>query len=113
MLRARKLTALLYAGTALFVLPGIAEAADITWDGPVSNGSWITAANWSTNTVPTSADTAVIGAGVTRILPPNGQTIDIGSVYITADALLDYIGQPLSNTTITRIYGVNGIGLRY
>ncbi len=59
------LTALLLAVSALGATGASAEPlCTDTWTGG-SSGSWQTASNWSTGKVPTSADVACIGAGVT------------------------------------------------
>lgn len=59
------LVALLLAGLALGTTGASAEPlCTDTWTGG-SSGSWQTTSNWSTGKVPTSADIACIGAGVT------------------------------------------------
>jgi hypothetical protein len=58
------------------------EAATITWTNTASGG-WNTAANWNPNTVPGSADTAIItNAGVTVSL--NGATT-VGAIILGAN----------------------------
>ncbi len=42
-----------------------ASAANISFDNGAGTGDWGTATNWDTDTVPTSADTAIIGGGFT------------------------------------------------
>ncbi len=44
-----------------------ADAADITYTG-ANNGAWATAANWSTGTVPTSGDQAIIGSEESAVI---------------------------------------------
>jgi RHS repeat-associated protein len=58
---------LLLAFLALVLVPAGASAEPLctdTWTGG-STGTWQTASNWSTGKVPTSADVACVGAGVT------------------------------------------------
>jgi hypothetical protein len=50
-------------------------AATITWTGAGGNSSWATAANWSTNTVPTSVDDVFIGASITMTVGGNCKSI--------------------------------------
>jgi|GEM_PF-1706353 len=55
--RAKSLAALIIVG--LIILPDLALAATRTWDGGGSTNNWSEAANWSDNTAPTAADTAL------------------------------------------------------
>lgn len=47
----------------LMALAGVACAAEVTWTGEGSDSRWGTAANWSTNSVPTDGDTIIINDG--------------------------------------------------
>lgn len=53
------LAALLATGTAF------ANAATITWTGEAGDNAYETASNWSTNSVPQTGDTVVIGNNAT------------------------------------------------
>src|SRR5688500_5572284 len=49
------------------------HAATVTWDGGGGNNAWETAANWSSNVLPTSADDVVI-TGTGEIIYSTGST---------------------------------------
>ncbi|MFO0819077.1 MAG: hypothetical protein U1A77_14120 [Pirellulales bacterium] len=52
--------------------------ATITWDGGAGTLNWLDANNWDTNTLPTAADTAVIGSLGSTVLI--GGTTSVGNV---------------------------------
>ena len=73
------------------------DAPTKTWDGGAGSSSWNTAANWSPDGVPTSADDVCIGAGVT-IGPSVGaaartfQVLSSGSLTIVSGSTLNVAG---------------------
>lgn len=65
---------------------GTAFATTHTWDGS-SNNSWTTAANWSTNSVPSSNDIVIIPSGLTNY-PTVSSSTTINSITIASGATL-------------------------
>jgi hypothetical protein len=62
--RLNRATAVVAAAVAGLAVPWAANAANLTWDlDPLTPGNWNTATNWSTDTVPTSADSTRFTAG--------------------------------------------------
>ena len=86
------------AAVGCFASAGLVAQADtITWTNTASGG-WNTAANWSPNTVPGSADTAVItNAGVTVSL--NGATT-VGAIVLGTNGPRT-VTLSLNNQTLT------------
>ena len=58
-----KLCRAFYLLVILIMAIGMGQAATITWDGS-SSTSWASAANWSSNSVPTASDDVIIPSGV-------------------------------------------------
>ena len=54
--------------------------AIVTWDGEAGDDLWMTPANWSTNTVPSTADDVVIDVGATTQILLRGDAPAIGSI---------------------------------
>ncbi|MDO8468607.1 MAG: LamG-like jellyroll fold domain-containing protein, partial [Candidatus Peribacter sp.] len=81
----------------LFLQPGMVSAATRTWDGGGSTNNWSEDANWSDNTEPTAADTALFDAtdatdatvdtniliGGLTVTSGYGGTLNFGSATIT------------------------------
>jgi hypothetical protein len=65
---------------------GSAFATTHTWDGSTDN-SWTTAANWSTNSVPSSIDIVIIPNGLTNY-PTVSSSTTVNSITIASGATL-------------------------
>ena len=52
---------------AILLFATTARAASVSWDGPALGGSWTTATNWSTDTVPTAADDVTISGATVGV----------------------------------------------
>ena len=96
---------------AALVLPGIASAATITYDGP-DNGEWKDAANWNSDTVPAINDDVIIPAGrpVKHTLAGGvvARTFDLGA---GANLTLDGAGRILTvgeNASAAAVYELSG-----
>ena len=63
---------LLVAGAGLATA---VSAANVSWTGAAGDGQWGTAGNWSTDTVPTSADVAVFA----KATLPSGAVVKLGA----------------------------------
>lgn len=98
----KKLALSILGLTALAVTTPISsvQAADVTWDNGAANGLWTDGINWSTNTVPTAADSAVIGG--TGNIDATGMA--------TVDAMRITRAVTLSGGTITMDAITNGAG---
>lgn len=109
-----KLAAVLSASTALLLATYAANAADIRYTGG-SGGRWDQNGSWSTSSIPTADDTAIIGAGVTHILGMTSAGTSVGSILFDAGANLSNSNGIGGSGTYgpIRIYGINGIGIHY
>lgn len=67
-------------------LPSLLFSASIQWSGAVSN-EWNVAGNWSTNTIPTTADDVTL-SGAFTINVPNGYIGSAGSLIVSGTAYL-------------------------
>ena len=75
-----------------------ASTADVIWDGDANDGLWTSAGNWNTNTVPTVADSVLVGSSATV----TEASINFASLQILSGAsvTLDAEGQYLSSKTV-------------
>jgi autotransporter-associated beta strand protein len=105
------------AGLAGAALAGLAtprslHAANVDWDAGVV-GDWGTGANWSSNNVPTTADTARFLSGGTAQVT-NAQSVDRLLMGVTANNILNTLeivpGGALSLTGLTQHYLAGGTG---
>ncbi len=64
--RALKRMSFFFVFVSILALPSFAEAATRTWDGGGGDENWSTLANWSDDTLPTSADSVVFSATSTK-----------------------------------------------
>ncbi len=80
----------------ILVFPGLGKAATITWDGS-SSTDWTTAANWSSNSVPTASDIVIIPSGVPND-PIITTSVTITSMAISQGAMLTI--QPSGTLTV-------------
>src|SRR6267143_1366081 len=64
-------------------MPGARAATSFTWTG-ASGSDWFTAANWTPNGVPGSADSAVINAGATVSA---GSNVSVTNLDFNGDSL--------------------------
>jgi len=82
--------------TGIFLPVRFSYAADLTWTGAIS-GDWATGGNWSTGTVPTSADNVIIPDAATTANDPD---ISSGAVCynlaIASGGVLNGNGQTIS-----------------
>ncbi|TMV05816.1 autotransporter family protein [Brucella haematophila] len=109
-----RLTALLFASTALLGLTHTANAADIDYIGLATGGLWGTVSNWSSGTLPTATDTVIIRPGTQSITINSGQTYDVGMISVLDGSALNNngIGGTISAGSLI-IHGVNGVGFQY
>lgn len=56
------------------ILAGPIQAANINWDNSSADLLWTTNTNWSTDTLPTAADIAVMNVAATQTISLNGST---------------------------------------
>nr|MCR5165462.1 hypothetical protein [Thermoguttaceae bacterium] len=56
--------------------------AEVTWTGNAGDGSWDTAGNWSTGTVPASGDTININSGAS-VTNSNAKTLTNNTLNLT------------------------------
>ena len=112
-----KLSRALYASTALIALSGAAGAADITYVGAINGGiygTWSSPNVWSTNSVPTAADTVIINPGTNSISVSQQNSAEVGTIYFAPGAKLNNNGIGIVGSSgIVKIYGIDGIGLHY
>ncbi|NLC93777.1 MAG: hypothetical protein GX677_10045, partial [Treponema sp.] len=69
----------------IFLANSFLYAANITWTGGGGDGDWNNAANWSTNTVPTSTDVAIIDTRYTAVTINLSSDITVGSLATYGD----------------------------
>ncbi len=65
---------------AIFMVSNV-MAATLNWDNGGVDDKWLTAANWDTDTLPTSADTAKIGPAATSVVDQVGAQANILNLY--------------------------------
>jgi hypothetical protein len=90
---------------AIAMGPGSGLAATLYWQGPDNagaDGNWQTASNWSTNTVPASADTVNIGNSTSGHPGTGTSTIHTGVLGTTGNMTL---GNNLGDTGTLNVYG--------
>jgi hypothetical protein len=81
-----KVMKIMVAVTCLFVGTTMSQAATITWDGGGLDGFYKTGANWDTNTVPNSTDTAIINSGAVNYVAPGD--LFVGSLQINGGSFI-------------------------
>ncbi|MBR0190788.1 MAG: PEP-CTERM sorting domain-containing protein [Thermoguttaceae bacterium] len=79
-----------------FGLP-VAFGADVTWNGNAGDGSWDTAGNWSTGTVPASGDTININSGAS-VTNSNAKTLTNNTLNLTGS--LSTVKMQFNGTTV-------------
>ena len=108
-LRIIGLALILLAG--VFLLPAVARAeCTTTWVGPVE-GTWSTAANWSTKAVPTSADIACIGAGGSAKVNTAQKVAAIegeGGVKVASSGSLELTRPPIEGISTIGSFSLTG-----
>lgn len=83
-----------------------AQAADVTWDNGAADGLWTSGSNWSTDAVPTDADTAIIGGTAPAAIDPTGSgTVD--AVRLTRAVTLN--GGTITMDAVTNAPSNNGV----
>lgn len=105
-----------YLGMALISICALvapsSRSGDVVWDGGGSDGYWTNALNWANNTLPSTADRAMIGLaglpGDKRIrLPGVNQTVS--ALAINGDANSVIIGDRGDGSSLTLLSGnING-----
>ncbi|MGH2904903.1 MAG: hypothetical protein ACRDK7_15175 [Solirubrobacteraceae bacterium] len=87
----------------------------VTWTGTAGDGSWQTAENWSTDSVPSSSDVACIGSGTTVHVTGGsnavGTLLDEGTLDISSGSL-ELAGSEASRTASLALSGgsLTGVG---
>ncbi|MEZ4960186.1 MAG: MopE-related protein [Saprospiraceae bacterium] len=99
-----KLCRAFYLLVILIMAIGMGQAATITWDGS-SSTSWTSAANWSSNSVPTASDNVIIPGGVPNF-PFISTSVTVKSVDIQEDAKLD-----ISSNGTLNVSGATSVGI--
>ncbi|MCB0522039.1 MAG: hypothetical protein KDD27_24060, partial [Saprospiraceae bacterium] len=99
-----KLCRAFYLLVILIMAIGMGQAATITWDGS-SSTSWTSAANWSSNSVPTASDDVIIPSGVPNF-PFISTSVTVKSVDIQEDAKLD-----ISSNGTLNVSGATSVGI--
>ncbi len=100
----RKLKNFLLTAFAVFCVFGVsnvAHAATVTFDNSGGNSTWEGPTNWDTNTVPTAADTVIIGTTVAVVAT---STIDFSTLQVgngTLTASLTFTGNIGTGGSIT------------
>src|ERR1700759_5305970 len=101
--------------------------AAISWSGPTSGGDWDTAANWSNNAIPTSADDVTIGANISinhagstaasvhSLTSGAGDTLNLsaGSITLLAASNLVNFNESGGNLIIDKTVSMSGTSSKW
>ena len=95
-MKGRLFLSLLLAVAAIFLPARFSSAADIVWTGSLSS-DWNVSGNWSTNTVPTSADNITIPDASTTANDPDIANGAVGNnLTVTVGGVLNGNGQTIT-----------------
>ncbi len=83
----------------------------LTWTGSNSS-SWHNAANWNTGSIPTTGDAAIVDGGPFTNIFLNGDSADLGSLYIAGTKLVSTNGHLLDVTNSGGATTITGIDSR-
>ncbi|MFA6242741.1 MAG: hypothetical protein WC655_17515, partial [Candidatus Hydrogenedentales bacterium] len=77
---ARRISGICVTFLTLTLLLPYAHAATVTWDGGGDGSTWASAANWSTNALPTSADDVIVNDGGGLITITAAASVSVKSI---------------------------------
>lgn len=83
----------------------------LTWTGS-DTSSWHNAANWNTGSIPTTGDAAIVDGGPFTNIFLNGDSADLGSLYIAGTKLVSTNGHLLDVTNSGGTTTITGIDSR-
>lgn len=94
----------------LFAYTGSAQKI---WDGPLTGGSWATAANWNNNTLPVANDIVIFPTGISGTISNvhSGANITLGGLIVQGNSNLTLTNSSSKTITIANGAGVNDFSI--